>query len=150
MKAARFAIVEGILFKKSFSRPLLRCVSKSEANEVLSAIHSGLCGNHSGGRSLAHKAITVGFGLPKSLTMDNGTQFNNLKIECFCEMYGITMNYSPVYHPQANRMAEATNKAIVGNIRRNLEDKKGVWLKELPKVLWAQKTTKRRATDESL
>ena len=34
MKAARFAIVEGILFKKSFFGPLLRCVSKSEANEV--------------------------------------------------------------------------------------------------------------------
>ena len=59
------------------------------------------------------------------------------------------MNYSPVYHPQANRMVEATNKAIVGNMRRNLEDKKRAWLEKLPKVLWAQMTTKKRATDES-
>ena len=69
--------------------------------------------------------------------MDNGTQFKNLKIEGFCEMYIIGLNYSPVYHPQANRMAKVTNKAIIGNIRRNVKDKKGAWLEELPKVLWA-------------
>ena len=43
-------------------------------------------------------------------------------------------------------MAEARNKAIVGNMRKNLEDKKGAWLEELPKVLWAQRTTKKRVT----
>ena len=48
--------------------------------------------------------------------MDNGTQLNNLKVEGFCEMYGIKVNYSPVYHPQANGMDEATNKVIVVNI----------------------------------
>ena len=99
--------------------------------------------------SFIWKFIICRFGLPNSLTMDNGTQFNNLKVEGFCEMYGIRVNYSPVYHPQANGMAEATNKAVVGNMRRNLEDKKGAWLEELPKVLWAQRTTKKRVTDES-
>ena len=38
MKASRFAIVEGILFRKSFSEPLLRCVLNRKANEVSSAI----------------------------------------------------------------------------------------------------------------
>ena len=46
-------------------------------------------------------------------------------------------------------MAEAKNKAIVGNMRRNLEDTKGAWLEQLPKVLWAQSTLKKRAMDES-
>ena len=69
--------------------------------------------------------------------MDNGMQFNNLKIEGFCEIYGIKVNYSSVYHPQANGMVEATNKEVVGNMWRNLEDIKGAWLEELPKVLWA-------------
>ena len=81
--------------------------------------------------------------------MDNGTQFNNQKVEGFCKIYGIRINYSPVYHPQVNGMVEATNKMIVENMWRNLEDKKGAWLEELPKVLWAQRTTKKRATDES-
>ena len=83
------------------------------------------------------KYIICRFGLPSSLTMDNGTQFNNLKIESFCKMYGIRLNYSPVYHPHENGMVEATNKMIVGNIRRNLEEKKGGWLEELLKVVWA-------------
>ena len=84
------------------------------------------------------KYIIYQFGLSKSITMDNEMQFNNLKIEGFCEMYGIKVNYSSVYHPQENGMTEVTNKELVGNMRRKLEDKKGAWLEELPKVLWAQ------------
>ena len=95
------------------------------------------------------KHLICRFGMPKFLVMDNGTQFNNAKVESFAEMYGIKINFSPVYHPQANGMAEATNKLIVGNLRRNLEDRRGAWLEELPKVLWAQRTTKKRATEET-
>ena len=54
-----------------------------------------------------------------------------------------------MYHPQANGMAEATNKLIIGNLRRNLKDKRGAWLEELSKVLWAQRTTKKISMDES-
>lgn len=61
IKAVRFTIVKGVLYRKSFSEPLLRCLTKSEADEVLNAIHSGVCENHSGGRSLDHKAITPGY-----------------------------------------------------------------------------------------
>ena len=61
LKAARYALIRGVLYRKSFSGPLLRCLTKEETVEVLNAIHSGVCGNHSGGRSLAHKAITAGY-----------------------------------------------------------------------------------------
>ena len=54
--------------------------------------------------------------------MDNGTQFNNAKIKSFGEMYKIKINFSPAYHLQANEMVETTNKLIVGNLRRNLEE----------------------------
>ena len=84
------------------------------------------------------KHLICRFGMPKFLVMDNQTQFNNAKVEGFVEMYGIKINFSPVYHPQANGMVKATNKLIVGNLRRNLEDRRGAWLEELPKVLWAQ------------
>ena len=86
--------------------------------------------------------------MPKFLVMDNGTQFNNVKVEGFAKMYGIKINFS-VYHPQANGMAEVTNKLIVENLWSNLEDRRGAWLEELQKVLWAR-TTKKRATDETL
>ena len=82
--------------------------------------------------------------------MDNEIQFNNAKVENFGEMYRIKINFSPVYHLQTNNgMAEATNKLIVGNLRKNLEDKRGAWLEELSKVLWVQRTMKKRSMDES-
>ena len=62
--------------------------------------------------------------MPKFLVIDNGTHFNNVKVESFREMYGIKINFSPVYHPHANRMAEATNKLVLENLWRNLEEKR--------------------------
>ncbi|XP_059668730.1 uncharacterized protein LOC132313803 [Cornus florida] len=35
-----------------------------EARQILRAIHEGVCGNHSGGRSLAHKAMAQGYFWP--------------------------------------------------------------------------------------
>ena len=87
--------------------------------------------------------------MKKFLVMDNGNQFNNAKVESFVEMYGIKINFSPIYHLHANGMAKAKNKLIVGNLRMNLEERRGAWLEELPKVLWAQRTTKKRAIDET-
>ena len=60
-------------------------------------------------------------------------------------MYEIRVKNSSVYHPQANGMAEAANKAIVGNMRRNLEDKKAAWLEELLKVLFGLKEQRRKS-----
>ena len=46
-------------------------------------------------------------------------------------------------------MTEVTNKEIVANIRKTLEEKKGNWLEELPKMLWAQRTIKNKTTNKS-
>ena len=61
------------MYRKSLFGPLLRCLTKNEAIEVLNAIHSGVCGNHSGVRSLAHKAITAGYFWP--YMMKNAMKF---------------------------------------------------------------------------
>ena len=42
LKAARYAIVIEVLYRKSFSGPLLRCLTKDKASEVLNAIHFGV------------------------------------------------------------------------------------------------------------
>ena len=61
IKAARYTLLDEVLYKKSFFGPLLRCVTKEESKAILNSIHSGVRGNHSGGRSLAHKALTAGY-----------------------------------------------------------------------------------------
>lgn len=57
-------MVNGQLYKCSYSGPLLRCVHSKEALRVLAEIHEGHCGNHSRERSWAHKAQLQGFYWP--------------------------------------------------------------------------------------
>jgi hypothetical protein len=64
MKAGRFTMVNGTLYKRGFTLPLLKCISPEEGNYILREIHEGICGNHYGARVLAHKAIRVGFYWP--------------------------------------------------------------------------------------
>jgi hypothetical protein len=45
---------EGNLYKWSFSGPYLLCVHPNLVDNLLFEIHEGICGTHTGGRSLAH------------------------------------------------------------------------------------------------
>ena len=63
-KASRFTILDGQLLRRSFSGPYLKCVTPSEVNYILAELHEGECGNHSGGRSLANRALTTGYYWP--------------------------------------------------------------------------------------
>ncbi|KAL5840569.1 hypothetical protein ACOSQ4_013177 [Xanthoceras sorbifolium] len=59
IKAARFSIIEGQLYKRFYSGPYLKCVDPIKAQQVLKDLHEGQCGNHSAGKSLANRAITA-------------------------------------------------------------------------------------------
>ena len=48
VRASRFIILQGTLYKKGFSFPYLRCLTPAEAEYVLREIHAKVCGNHSG------------------------------------------------------------------------------------------------------
>ncbi|KAL0451409.1 UNVERIFIED_CONTAM: hypothetical protein Slati_1119000 [Sesamum latifolium] len=53
-----------MLYKKSFTRPLLRCLSQEEGLHVLKEIHDGCCGSHIGTWTLANKALRAGYFWP--------------------------------------------------------------------------------------
>ncbi|KAL0447890.1 UNVERIFIED_CONTAM: Ribonuclease HI, partial [Sesamum latifolium] len=63
-RATRFIIQEHILYKKSYTHPLLRCLSTEEGIHILQEIHSGCCGAHVGTRILANKALRAGYFWP--------------------------------------------------------------------------------------
>ncbi|XP_015934727.1 uncharacterized protein LOC107460826 [Arachis duranensis] len=54
-KASFYTKIAGELYRRGFSQPLLKCLSKDEAREVMDEVHEGVCGNHIGGRALATK-----------------------------------------------------------------------------------------------
>ena len=56
-QASRLVLIKDVLYKRGFSRLYLRCLSREEANYVMREVHEGICGNHSGARSLMHKLI---------------------------------------------------------------------------------------------
>jgi len=60
-KAQWFTLYEGILYKKAFAQPLLRCATPDEGRKILEEIHDGECGAHIGGRTLAAKALRTGY-----------------------------------------------------------------------------------------
>ena len=64
IRATRFVIIDDVLFKRGYSLPYLRCANSEEAHYVLREIHEGVYGNHTGARSLAGKALRVGYYWP--------------------------------------------------------------------------------------
>ncbi|GKV49566.1 hypothetical protein SLEP1_g56308 [Rubroshorea leprosula] len=63
-KASRYTLVDGVLYKRSFSLPLLRCLNPYEAEYALREVHKGVCGSHVGARTLAHKVLRQGYYWP--------------------------------------------------------------------------------------
>jgi ribonuclease HI len=55
---------EGNLYRRSFTGAYLRCVHPDTVQNLLWEIHEGVCGGHTGGRSLAHRAIGQGYWWP--------------------------------------------------------------------------------------
>ncbi|GLT26829.1 hypothetical protein SLA2020_018710 [Shorea laevis] len=72
-KASRYTLVGGVLYNRSFSLPLLRCLSPYEAEYALKEVHEGVCGSHVGARTLAHKVLRQGYYWPNMYK--DATQF---------------------------------------------------------------------------
>ena len=64
IQSARFSIVDGQLYKRSLGGPYLKCLTPEQGQYVLAELHEGICGNHPGGRTLAHRAHTQGYYWP--------------------------------------------------------------------------------------
>ena len=80
---------------------------------------------------------------------DNGKQFDNAKFKDFYADLGIKNYYLSPAHPQSNGQAEVTIRTLKAALKTKLEDLKGKWVEYLPKVLWAYRTTRRSATQET-
>ena len=61
-KAPRFWLSEDQkLYKRSFSDPYLLCIHLEAVELLLEELHEGICGSHTRGRSLSHRALTQGY-----------------------------------------------------------------------------------------
>ena len=65
--ALSYSLIDGILYKRSYVAPYLRCLRPDEARLALEEVHECICGQHLGGRTLAHKITCLGFYWPEMM-----------------------------------------------------------------------------------
>nr|GEW82284.1 hypothetical protein [Tanacetum cinerariifolium] len=61
MKISQYVMEDGVLFKKSYLFPMLRCVGPLQANYIIRKVHEGVCGMHTGARSVVAKIMRQGY-----------------------------------------------------------------------------------------
>jgi len=91
IQATRFCLLGEVLYKRGYSEPLLKCLSKTEADYVLKEIHEGVCGNHSGGRMLEQKTIRAGYYWP-TISKDSALLVKNCDK---CQRFSRVMKTTP-------------------------------------------------------
>ena len=100
-------------------------------------------------RSFVWKNIICRYDIPRVLVLDNRKQFDNDAFRDFCSQLEIKNHYLSSAHPQANGQVEVMNRSLLKIIKTWLEGAKGIWLDELPSVLWAYRTTTRTPIGET-
>ncbi|CAN6182917.1 unnamed protein product [Urochloa humidicola] len=66
-RSRNYQLIGGTLYKAGVTAPLLRCVSRTEGQELLDAMHRGACGAHASSRALVGRAFRQGFYWPTAL-----------------------------------------------------------------------------------
>ncbi|GJX14366.1 reverse transcriptase domain-containing protein [Tanacetum coccineum] len=64
IKARQYELMDGIIYRRSFLRPWLRCVRPLQADYVIREIHEGSCSIHAGPRSVVAKSMRSGYYWP--------------------------------------------------------------------------------------
>ena len=249
LKASKFVVLGGALYRKSVDGNLETCLSEKEAYMALAEVHEGICGAHQAGdkmkwilrrqryywptlvkdcimfaksceecqrhghiqnvpaselhsiikpwpfrgwaldligqihpvSSKGHKYILVGvnyfskwveaialkevtqqdvidfiennivcrFGIPQTLTADQGTFFVGKKILEYANSRNIKMITSTPYYAQANGQVEAMNKIIISLIKKHIGQQTRNWHNTLNQILWAYRNSPRESTGTS-
>ena len=100
-------------------------------------------------RNFVWRAIICRIGIPRALVSDNGKQFDNAKFRDFRAELEIKNSYSSPAHQQSNGQAKVTIRTLKAALKTKLEDLKGKWVEYLLEVLWAYRTTRKSATQET-
>jgi IS30 family transposase len=86
------------------------------------------------------------FGIPQTLTMDQGSLFMSHQVCEFTESLKIKLLSSSPYYAQANGQAESGNKTLIKLIKKKIEKNPKRWHEVLSEALWAHCISKHGAT----
>jgi transposase InsO family protein len=85
--------------------------------------------------------IVCRFGVPKAITVDNGTQFDAKTFKTFCDQIDTKIHFASVRHLESNGLVERENGIIITGIMKSIFNQpRGKWPDELIKVVWSHNT----------
>ncbi|KAK2443828.1 protein NYNRIN [Trifolium repens] len=91
--------------------------------------------------------IIYRFGIPETITTDQGSVFTGRKMQEFAQKIGFRLLTSTPYYAQANGQVEAANKIIINLIKKHIAQKPRNWHKTLDQVLWACRNSPKESTN---
>jgi transposase InsO family protein len=95
--------------------------------------------------------IVCRFGVPKAITVDNGTQFDAETFKDFYDQIGTKIHFASIRHPESNGLVERANDIIMTGIMKLIFNQpRGKWPDELIKLVWSHNTTISRSTSFTL
>ncbi|XP_016207088.1 uncharacterized protein LOC107647530 [Arachis ipaensis] len=131
-RASFYIVVGNTLYRRGHSQPLLKCISKDEAEEVMAETHEGVCGNHVGGRALAAKILRTEY------------YWSTIK-ETYLKSQG---SDNCQKHATVSGIPAEKLHTIEGS-KKKLSEAKGEWADLIPEILWSYNTTIQSATGET-
>jgi len=81
--------------------------------------------------------IIYRFGIPQTITTNQGTHFTSSEFCDFAEEMGIKLYKFSPYYSQANGQAKASNKIVIKIIQKKTDEKPKRWHSVLNEALWA-------------
>nr|GEW54487.1 hypothetical protein [Tanacetum cinerariifolium] len=156
LKARQYELMNGVLYRRSFLTPWLRCVGPLQVEYVMRKIYKGSCSMHVGPRSVVAKAIRLGY---YWLTMHKDVR--DMIQKCsdsgpFPEGPGkvkfliVAMDYftkwieakavAIITGGQSNGLVKRANQSMGEGIKSRLGEGNKNWNEELSHVLWAHRT----------
>nr|GEU43592.1 hypothetical protein [Tanacetum cinerariifolium] len=124
-KIGQYAMESGILFKKGYLIPMLRCVSQLQANYVIREIHIGSCGS-----------------LPPAM---GGAKFVIMAIDYLTKW----IEAKQLVRITGNETGRKGQQEFDGRYQNPPGREKARWVDELPKVLWAHRTSIKQSNRET-
>nr|GEV09714.1 hypothetical protein [Tanacetum cinerariifolium] len=157
-KAGRYAVTNGILYKRSFLGPWLRCVGLLQENYVLREIHERSCSMHAGSRS-GYYWPTMHADAKKLIRECNSCQRIDIarpfpKGPSKVKFLMVAIDYFTKWI-EAKPVATITgaqkraNMSLGEGIKAWLDEKSKNWMEEISHVLWAHRTMIKSSNGET-
>ncbi|KAJ9556630.1 hypothetical protein OSB04_011244 [Centaurea solstitialis] len=86
------------------------------------------------------KNIFARFGVPRALISDGGSHFCNRYLEAVLRKYSVKHKVTTPYHPQANGLAEVSNRELKQILEKIINTSRKDWSSKLDDALWAYRT----------